>query len=111
VKRSFTTLLALFTIVGPGSAFADTTTNVPDCGYLNVRGCSPIDNEGYNIYFGIYTVCDFGLYMNIHGKCVNSTRVTKDDDHSWAAWALGEQRDNIGTDAPLNMVVTFGTHN
>ncbi|MBL0159189.1 MAG: hypothetical protein IPP47_19050 [Bryobacterales bacterium] len=102
----------LLVIVCAPVAVADVTTRVPDCGYLNARPCHPFDNEAYNIYFGFSTQCDFGLYVNIHNKCVSSSRDTiSKQGPNWVTWAMSEQRNNIGAKVPVNYVTTFGTHN
>ena len=107
----FLAVLMLFIAAPPSSA---QTTIVPDCGYLNGRPCTPFDNEAYNIYFGYSTQCDFGLYVNIHNKCV-PTALSRDTiskkPRTWAQWALSEQRDRVGANVPINMATTFGTHN
>lgn len=107
-------LFLLYLVLGGAPPASAQTTLVPDCGYLNARPCHPFDNEAYNIYFGFSTQCDFGLYVNIHNKCV-PTALSRDTiskkPRTWAQWALAEQRYRVGANVPINMVTTFGTHN
>ena len=87
------------------------TTDLPGCGYLNGPVCTPFDNEAWNIYFSLPVSCDFGLIGDYKFTCVNSSRQTLTQSPSWVAWAMGEQRYDIGGNVPLNYITTFGTHN
>jgi Divergent InlB B-repeat domain len=101
-------LLALFCSI---ACSVDAQT-VPDCGQENERACSPADKEFWQTDS---LACEYDLKLKTHffhdDTCINSQRWTLDKDYSWAAWALSEQRYDIGAKLGINFITHLGTHN